>query len=139
MHRRFQFGMRENPASDRRHGSRFALNTRSNETIEEESRMADSPSSQNHPLANEGDNYSHAASIHAATGGTRQNKNNLLNVREVAELLSVPKSWVYGRMRMRALDRIPAYRVGKYWRFRADEVMAWLHDSRRQSESDQMA
>src|SRR5215469_4301031 len=30
MHRRLQFGMRENPASDRRHGSRAALTKSSN-------------------------------------------------------------------------------------------------------------
>ena len=134
-----QFGSRENTASSRRHASRLALNVRSNETIEEESREAGSPSAQNHPSAADSDNHLHAASVHAATGGGRRNKNHLLNVREVAELLSVPKSWVYGRMRKRALDRIPAYRVGKYWRFRADEVMAWLHDTRRRSESGQMA
>ena len=29
MHRRLQFGMRENPASDRRHGSRLAASTKS--------------------------------------------------------------------------------------------------------------
>ena len=102
-------------------------------------REAGSPSAQNHPSTADSDNHLHAASVHAATGGERRNKNHLLNVREVAELLSVPKSWVYGRMRKRAFDRIPAYRVGKYWRFRADEVMAWLHDMRRRSESGQMA
>jgi len=48
------------------------------------------------------------------------------NVHEVAELLHVPVSWVYGRMRKRSLERLPGYRLGKYWRFRKDEVLAWV-------------
>jgi excisionase family DNA binding protein len=51
-------------------------------------------------------------------------------VEEVAVLLHVPVSWVYGRTRKRSLGRLPGYRLGKYWRFREDEVLAWLvsHD-----------
>jgi excisionase family DNA binding protein len=46
----------------------------------------------------------------------------LLTVEEVAELLRVPVSWVYERTRKRSLERIPGFRLGKYWRFRqADE------------------
>jgi len=44
----------------------------------------------------------------------------------VAVLLHVPVSWVYGRTRKRSLGRLPGYRLGKYWRFREDEVLAWL-------------
>ena len=51
---------------------------------------------------------------------------HLLDVHEVAELLHVPVSWVYGRMRKRSLERLPGYRLGKYWRFRKDEVLAWV-------------
>lgn len=51
---------------------------------------------------------------------------HLLTVQEVAALLRVPVSWVYGRTRRRSLERIPAYRIGKYWRFRRDEVLAWI-------------
>jgi excisionase family DNA binding protein len=50
----------------------------------------------------------------------------LLTVQETAALLKVPVSWVYGHLRTRCSDRIPAYRLGKYWRFRAEEVLAWL-------------
>lgn len=50
----------------------------------------------------------------------------LLNVEEVAGLLHVPVTWVYGRMRKRSLDRLPGYRLGKYWRFREEEVLEWL-------------
>jgi excisionase family DNA binding protein len=42
---------------------------------------------------------------------------SLLTVEEVAELLKVPVSWVYEHTRKRGLDRIPGFRLGKYWRF----------------------
>jgi excisionase family DNA binding protein len=50
----------------------------------------------------------------------------LLTVEEIAALLSVHVSWVYGHLRKRSRDRLPAYRLGKYWRFRAEEVLAWV-------------
>ncbi len=50
----------------------------------------------------------------------------LLTVQETAKLLKVPVSWVYGHTRKRAIDRLPGYRLGKYWRFREDEVLAWV-------------
>jgi excisionase family DNA binding protein len=54
--------------------------------------------------------------------------NRLLTVGEVAELLHVHVSWVYGRMRKRSPERLPGYRLGKYWRFRAEEVLRWVQD-----------
>jgi excisionase family DNA binding protein len=54
----------------------------------------------------------------------------LLTVREVAGLLHVPTSWVYGHLRRRSTDRIPAFRVGKYWRFSEQDVTAWLRAKR---------
>ena len=50
----------------------------------------------------------------------------LLTVEEVAELLKVPISWVYERTRSRTSDRIPGFKLGKYWRFRETEVLAWI-------------
>jgi len=50
----------------------------------------------------------------------------LLTVQEIAGLLKVQISWVYGHLRKRSTDRLPAYRLGKYWRFRAGEVLAWI-------------
>ena len=61
-----------------------------------------------------------------ATGERGQASSRLLTVEEVAALLHVPVSWVYGRMRKRSLERLPAYRLGKYWRFREDEIHAWV-------------
>lgn len=54
----------------------------------------------------------------------------LLTIQEVAELLQVPSSWVYQRTRRRATNRIPGFRLGKYWRFRASDVMVWLEQQR---------
>ena len=48
----------------------------------------------------------------------------LLNDREAATLLGGlhPKTL----QRMARLGRIPAYRVGRFWRFRASELDKWL-------------
>ncbi len=58
------------------------------------------------------------------------NARTLLTVEEVAELLRVPLSWVYERTRNRSVDRIPGFRLGKYWRFREADVLAWLDRQR---------
>jgi excisionase family DNA binding protein len=55
---------------------------------------------------------------------------SLLTVEEVAELLKVPVSWVYERTRKRGVDRIPGFRLGKYWRFRQADVLTWLERQR---------
>ncbi|HKV23359.1 MAG TPA: helix-turn-helix domain-containing protein [Candidatus Acidoferrum sp.] len=70
-----------------------------------------------------------------ATGEKRKESRVLLTVEEVAALLHVPVSWVYGRMRKRSLERLPAYRLGKYWRFREDEIFAWIGRRRTNSEA----
>ncbi len=54
----------------------------------------------------------------------------LLTVGEVAALLQVPPSWVYARTRQRSAERIPGFRLGKYWRFREADVLAWLERQR---------
>ena len=59
----------------------------------------------------------------------------LLTVPQVAELLQVPVSWVYGRLRKRSIERLPGYRLGKYWRFDREEVLAWVtrHQTNREA------
>lgn len=54
----------------------------------------------------------------------------LMTVQQVAELLQVPVSWVYGRLRKRSLGKLPGYRLGKYWRFDKEEILAWLAQQR---------
>jgi excisionase family DNA binding protein len=60
-------------------------------------------------------------------------RNELLTIKEVAALLRVPVSWVYDRTRKRSLDRLPGIRLGKYWRFREAEVLAWVESQRQRS------
>jgi excisionase family DNA binding protein len=60
-------------------------------------------------------------------------ENELLTVKEVAVFLRVPVSWVYERTRKRSLDRLPGIRLGKYWRFRQGEVLAWVENQRQHS------
>jgi excisionase family DNA binding protein len=54
----------------------------------------------------------------------------LLTVDEVAELLKVPCGWVYERTRLRGLNRLPGFRLGKYWRFKETEIFDWLERQR---------
>jgi len=122
-----QFGMRENTASSRQHAPRFAVDTRSNVArLAEESPETQPTSPRSARAVKASENPSHAASQDAATGRDARDERHLLNVNEVAELLHVPVSWVYGRMRKRSLERLPGYRLGKYWRFRKNEVLAWV-------------
>ncbi len=55
----------------------------------------------------------------------------LLTVDDIAAMLKVPKSWVYERTRRRGKDRLPFLKLGKYVRFEADAVRAYLERQRR--------
>jgi excisionase family DNA binding protein len=59
-----------------------------------------------------------------------ESKCELLTVQQVADLLQVPASWVYGRLRKRSFEKLPGYRLGKYWRFDKEEVLVWLAQQR---------
>jgi len=54
----------------------------------------------------------------------------LLTPQQLAEKLAVPASWVREKSRERArirdADPLPLVRLGKYVRFRWDEVEAWI-------------
>jgi|SRR3974390_2638124 len=120
MHRRPQLGMCENPDSPRVHGLRQSPDVE-----------------QNQPHIGK-NTSSYAARKHKtselpiddapfeATTERREDSERLLTVEEVAALLHVPISWVYGRLRKPSAERLPAYRLGKYWRFRQDEIHAWV-------------
>ena len=62
---------------------------------------------------------------------TAISSNALLTVREVAEILRVPVSWVYEHTRGRSLDRLPYLKVGKYVRFRLPDIERYLERLRR--------
>jgi excisionase family DNA binding protein len=129
-----QFGVRENTASPRQHASRLAVERRSNTIrIEEEKPETQLPSPQNGRPLPGFNNPLNAASQRTATGEEKRDERHFLTVREVAELLQVPVSWVYGRMRKRSSEQLPAYRVGKYWRFREEEILTWVKCHKRGS------
>jgi excisionase family DNA binding protein len=49
----------------------------------------------------------------------------LLTAERVAELLGVPKSWVYEQSRR---GRIPTVTLGRYRRYRVEAVEEWIKD-----------
>jgi len=51
---------------------------------------------------------------------------DLLTPEELAQRLKLPVSWVYEHCRERAINRLPGFKLGKYWRFRENEVLDWL-------------
>lgn len=53
-----------------------------------------------------------------------------LTVKDVADRLKVPPSWIYDRVRGQ-LDPLPHYKIGKYVRFKWSEVAAWVGRQRR--------
>ena len=55
----------------------------------------------------------------------------LLTVDEVAQLLKVPKSWVYERTRRRGADRLSVIKLGKYVRFEKSAIKALLEGTQR--------
>lgn len=103
--RSFHFDARNDPDSPRVHGLRLRVSSPSVESVAER-------------------DPSESAVLKAGVSG------RLLSVDEVAELLQVPPSWVYDRTRSRGLNRIPGFRLGKYWRFDENEVLAWLERQR---------
>jgi excisionase family DNA binding protein len=56
----------------------------------------------------------------------------LLTVREAAEFLRVTVSWIYEHVRPDAADRLPVLRVGKYLRFDARDLRAYI-DAKREA------
>jgi excisionase family DNA binding protein len=50
-------------------------------------------------------------------------------VNELANVLKVPKSWVYARTRETGPGSIPRIKVGKYLRFEINKVLDWLRET----------
>ena len=50
-------------------------------------------------------------------------KDMLLKAEEVAQMLRVPKSWVYSH-----LQELPAIRLGRYVRFRRSDIERFLEE-----------
>jgi excisionase family DNA binding protein len=58
--------------------------------------------------------------------GTAEFLLELLTVDEIAAALRVSPSWVYERVRKRGRDKIPHLKIGKYLRFRLNELRIWV-------------
>jgi excisionase family DNA binding protein len=52
----------------------------------------------------------------------------LLTAEQVAEMLGVPKSWVYEQSRR---GRIPTVTLGRYRRYRLEAVEVWIKQQER--------
>lgn len=122
-----QLGVRENPAPLlRQHGSRIVASSLPVVLETEENRSGRTVTSPLH------DSELATRNANGTTGEVEKDgEGQFLTVHEVASLLRVPASWVYGRTRKRSRERLPAYKLGKYWRFREAEVLAWVESQRR--------
>jgi excisionase family DNA binding protein len=49
----------------------------------------------------------------------------LLTVEELAEILRVPKSWIYSHQ-----DQLPTMRLGRYVRFKRSEIESFLEQQK---------
>ena len=61
----------------------------------------------------------------------------LVTVQEMASKLKVPVSWIYARTGRRSGDKIPHTRVGKYLRFKPQEVFQWIEDHQTERQDNQ--
>ena len=57
----------------------------------------------------------------------------LLDVHDAARMLNVAVSWVYEHVRPEARDRLPVVKLGKYLRFDARDVRAYVDANRVES------
>ena len=60
-------------------------------------------------------------------------EDELLTVQEAAQLLKVPPSWIYDHVRPDAADRLPVLKLGKYLRFVARDLHAYIERKRQDS------
>ena len=145
MHRRLQFGMRENPASERRHGSRASVPGDSSEAAAKHS-----STDQGNLVTFDASQVVSADMERFATGGGEEDGSTpttmagsikappdkarkptsedrqfepLLDVSEAARLLRIhPKT-----LRVKAGHGIiPGIQIGRVWRFRASMLNRWL-------------
>ena len=73
-----------------------------------------------------GSNAVQSSSSEQNRAGTAEYLLDLMTVDEIASALRVSPSWVYERVRRRGKDKMPHLKVGKYLRFRVNEVRTWV-------------
>jgi|SRR5215472_6506522 len=141
MHRRLQFGMRENPASDRRHGSRSVVGSEESSNYLER-RPKEEPSAD---ARGEGPAIIPENAAHLAATGKKENVIESSDLerelprhggarREAFEPLlgSVQAAMLLGNIHVKTLQRyarlgrVPGYQIGGHWYFRASELDSWL-------------
>lgn len=130
MNARAQLGVRKNPASSRQHGLRLAVDSSS----------LQSQNRQSGPLIGEPSEPSTSCiagtvdvpvpdTHNEITENTRES-GQLLTVAQVADLLQVPVSWVYEHTRPTCRSPLPRMKVGKYLRFLASDITAYVEAMR---------
>jgi len=62
-----------------------------------------------------------------------------LNIEQVADIIGVPKSFIYRRTARGHGDPIPHYRLGGHLRFKLDDVEEWIEGHRNEPERDSPA
>jgi|SRR5208337_2653018 len=145
MHRRLQSDMRENPASNRRHGSRHVVRSFSDASlIEEETATSASLVPRQNNSSIDSDSTNKAASPHAATGGDERSviesfahaipRGPSQKFEHAFEPLitSPAAAKLLGDIHVKTLQRyarrgsLPGYQIGGHWYFRASELDSWL-------------
>lgn len=58
------------------------------------------------------------------------NQLRILTVLDVADILKVPVSWVYDHTRPRCCNPLPCFKIGKYLRFYAADIYAYVERMR---------
>jgi predicted DNA-binding transcriptional regulator AlpA len=58
--------------------------------------------------------------------GSPRPADEILTVGEVAELLKVRVTWVYEHSRPRCRQPLPSFKMGKYLRFRAQDIQTYV-------------
>ncbi|HEX2715093.1 MAG TPA: helix-turn-helix domain-containing protein [Candidatus Acidoferrales bacterium] len=58
---------------------------------------------------------------------------HLLTPEEAAEILRVKLSWLYQHTRRRSQDRIPFLKIGRYLRFREQDLRAYIESRKPKS------
>jgi excisionase family DNA binding protein len=162
MHRHLQFGMRENPASSRRHDSRLEVAGFSSGTCTENTIVTTAEPTDAHEHSFVPGNAFNAAPPHAATEEDERSAaqgftvalQRLPSQRPVPTfepLIGSPEAAkLLGNIHVKTLQRyarrrsIPGYQIGGHWYFRASELDSWLrsrlnsscHPCRLQEKSD---
>ena len=70
------------------------------------------------------------ATTNANLDGASPSESEILTVLDVARFLRVPKSTVY---KLARLGQLPAYKIGKHWRFLRRDIHDWMHNRTQQN------